>query len=291
MRNKNIFYTLGIIAFVAFLYFLFLSPPNDFPSGAIVKIEQGKSLRAISLLLKDGHIIRSRTAFEAALVLFGKGRVIATDYYLESKLPVFEVARRMSRGEQHITELKITIPEGFSNAEIAGILATKLVYFDKDKFLAEAGKEEGYLFPDTYYFLVVDNVPDVIKAMKGNFEKKISPLRPEIVSSGRTEKEIIIMASVIEKEAKGDADRNIISGILWKRIDNGMPLQVDAAPETYKAKGLPKSPVGNPGLEAINAAIHPLASPYLYYLHDKTGATHYARTFAEHKRNIAKYLK
>jgi UPF0755 protein len=70
-----------------------------------------------------------------------------------------------------------------------------------------------------------------------------------------------------------------------------MPLQVDAVPETYKARGLPKSPVGNPGLEAIQTAIHPESSPYLYYLHDKKGDIYYAKTFAEHTRNVAKYLK
>ena len=99
------------------------------------------------------------------------------------------------------------------------------------------------------------------------------------------------MASIIERESKGDVDRRVISGILWKRIKIGMPLQVDAAPDTYKTKGLPKSPIGNPGILAIQAAIHPTRSPYLYYLHDKNGNIYYAKTFLEHKQNIARYLK
>ena len=70
-----------------------------------------------------------------------------------------------------------------------------------------------------------------------------------------------------------------------------MPLQVDVAPETYKIKGLPKSPIGNPGLEAIVATIRPQSSPYFYYLHDKDGIVHYAKNFTEHKKNILKYLK
>ena len=126
--------------------------------------------------------------------------------------------------------------------------------------------------------------------MGNNFEKKILPIRPKIISSGKTEKEIIIMASVIEREAKGDADRGFISGILWRRLQIGIPLQVDAAPETYKTKGLPENPIGNPGLEAINSAIYPEKSNYLYYLHDKDGNIHYARTFEEHKVNKLKYL-
>jgi UPF0755 protein len=70
-----------------------------------------------------------------------------------------------------------------------------------------------------------------------------------------------------------------------------MPLQVDAMPDTYKNKGLPNSPIGNPGLKAIEAAIHPQTSPYLYYLHDKNGNIYYAKTFTEHEVNIKKYLK
>ena len=99
------------------------------------------------------------------------------------------------------------------------------------------------------------------------------------------------MASIIEREAKGDSDRGYISGILWNRINKNMPLQVDAALKTYKTKGLPEQPICNPGLEAIKAAIHPVLSNYLYYLHDKNGVIHYAKTFEEHKKNKLKYLK
>jgi UPF0755 protein len=99
------------------------------------------------------------------------------------------------------------------------------------------------------------------------------------------------MASLVEEEAKGDEDREYISGILWKRLSINMPLQVDAAPSTYEKRGLPENPITNPGLEAIQAAIHPKNSPYLYYLHDKEGNIHYARNFEEHKANKLKYLK
>ena len=98
------------------------------------------------------------------------------------------------------------------------------------------------------------------------------------------------MASVIEREAKGDIDRELISGILWKRIAMNMPLQVDASPETYKTKGLPRSPISNPGLAAIKAAVYPKNSSYLYYLHDKSGIIHYAENLSEHNKNARKYL-
>jgi UPF0755 protein len=127
--------------------------------------------------------------------------------------------------------------------------------------------------------------------MHENFKKKVAPLRAEIDAFGKSEEEIIIMASIVEREADGDSDREVISGILWKRLERGIALQVDAAPVTYERRGLPESPIANPGLLAIEASLRPQASSYLYYLHDKEGGIHYARTFDEHRANIARYLK
>ena len=189
-----------------------------------------------------------------------------------------------------IKSISVTIPEGFDLDQIATVFSAKLSGFDKNNFLAETKNSEGYLFPDTYFFLNNANDADVLKSMSDNFVKKISPLLPEIVSAGKTENDVIIMASLIEREAKGNSDRDIISGILWKRISLGIPLEVDSAPETYKIKGLPENPICNPGSDLIKAAIEPQNSPYLYYLHDKNGVIHYAESFAEHQANIKKYL-
>ena len=103
--------------------------------------------------------------------------------------------------------------------------------------------------------------------------------------------DVIIMASILEKEARVYETRQTIAGILWKRLEDGMPLQVDAVPDTYKTKGLPPNPIANPGLSSIIASIRPQNSPYLYYLHDKEGNIHYAKNFAEHVNNKLKYLK
>lgn len=255
-----------------------------------MEIGNGASLHSASRELKNENIIRSRLAFEAFVILYGgERRIISSGYLFESKLPVWQVAKRVSGGGRYIAPIVVTIPEGYNKVEIADAYTAKLANFDKNNFLSIA--KEGYLFPDTYYFFSTDNETSAIDSMSKNFEKKIGPIRPEIISSGKTESEIIIMASILEREAKGDTDRGIISGILWKRIQNGMRLQVDAEPNTYKQGGLPKNPISNPGLEAIHAAIYPQSSPYLYYLHDKAGVTHYAKTFTEHKENVAKYLK
>lgn len=290
--KKVFFYILGVIVFFIVFYFLFLSAPGDFPNSIVVRVEPGMSLRSVSSVLQKQHIIRSRVAFESFVIMFsGEKHTVSADYLFENKLPVWQVALRIVGGEHYMAPVVVTIPEGFDINQIGDTFALALTNFNKMRFLEKAQGLEGYLFPDTYFFLTNTNEDIVLKSMNDNFKKKINPLLPEIVSSGKSEKDIIIMASLIEGEANGDTDRSVISGILWKRIQIGMPLQVDAALDTYKTKGLPKSPIGNPGLLAIKASIHPKNSPYLYYLHDKNGNIHYAKSFSEHKQNIARYLK
>ncbi len=281
-----------IIVVFNFLFLLFFSAPKNFPLGQIVNIEQGSSLRRISTDLKANHLIRSKVVFEAFVVIYDGERHIAPgDYLFDIREPVYEVARRITHGDRRLAPIKVTIPEGFNVSDIANAFALKLPNFNKENFTLLAKDKEGYLFPDTYFLFSTASEQDVLKFMSDNFEKKIASIQPQIISIGKNEKEIIIMASIIEREAKGDADRAVISGILWRRLAIGMPLQVDAVLETYKTKGLPKSPICNPGLEAIKAAVHPENSPYLFYLHDKSGMIHYARTFTEHRANILKYLK
>lgn len=291
-NKKKAIYIFSAIAFFAVFYFLFLSAPVGFVPGSVIRIADGSTLRSVSLQLKNNQIIRSRTIFEAFVIILGREKhVISTDYYFANKIPVYEVARRISKGEHNMAPVTVTIPEGFDRTQIADAFASHLKNFDKANFLLATKNKEGYLFPDTYFFLTTDTDKDVLRSMSDNFAKKIAPLLPEINSSGKSEKDIIIMASIIEREAKGDTDREIISGILWKRIKIGMALQVDADPTTYKTRGLPKSPISNPGLEAIKASIRPKSSAYLYYLHDTEGVIHYAKTFSEHNRNILKYLR
>ncbi len=287
MKTKIIILICGALAFL-----FFLNAPVDFPIDSIFKIEPGMSLRSVSYKLKEENVIRSRSVFEVFIIIYGGDKkIISADYQFEKSLPVYEVARRIARGERHIAPVTVTIPEGFNNYEISEIFSLKLQNFNKDNFISLVDGKEGYLFPDTYFFFSTDGETEVIKSMTENFNKKIEIIRKDIASSNRGEKEIIIMASIIEKEAKGDTDRGFISGILWKRLAIGMPLQVDAVLETYKTKGLPKDPAGNPGLEAIKASIYPQSSPYLYYLHDKDGNIYYAKNFEEHKLNKEKYLK
>lgn len=179
---------------------------------------------------------------------------------------------------------------------------------------------QGYLFPDTYRVYASSTVTDIITKMLDNFGQKLTPQRrADIEAQGKTIYEILTMASIVEKEApinyqtNDDKDARIISGIFWHRLKIGQPLQsdatlsyalgdnktqhntvdlaVDSPYNTYKYAGLPPGPIGNPGLLAIEAAIYPIATDYNYFLTPPGSKTViYARTYAEHLRNKAKYL-
>ncbi|MEK7563984.1 MAG: endolytic transglycosylase MltG [Patescibacteria group bacterium] len=290
-KHRYAIFSFLIIGFIFFVYYLFFSTPRSFPVNYKLQIEQGETLHAISNELKRNNVIRSSIAFEAFVIFYNaENSIVAGDYLFEKNMPVWQVARRISKNVRFVPSVIVAIPEGYDIYQIADTYASKLSLFSKEKFLAYAKTKEGYFFPDTYYFLNNDTEKNVIDSMSKNFEKKLAPIRPNILASGKSEKDIITMASIIERESRGYFDRKEISGILWKRISIGMRLQVDAAPVTYQAKGLPTNPISNPGLEAIDAAINPKISNYLYYLHDKDGNIHYAKTFGEHKANIAKYL-
>lgn len=290
--KKIITYLFFFVCILIASLFFFLSPPANFPEGGIYNIEEGSSLRKVSLTLQEGKFIRSRVMFESFVIMYGgEKHIIPGDYLFDRKSSVFEVARRISLGKKNLSSLKVTIPEGFSNSEIKDTFSSKLSKFNPLLFTEKARDKEGYLFPDTYFFLTTDTEDEVIKVMNNNFNKKIEKLSSKIDSSGKSKEDIITMASIVEKEAKGDSDREYIAGILWKRLSINMPLQVDAAPITYKERGLPESPIANPGLEAIIATLNPKSSPYLYYLHDADGNIHYAKNFEEHKSNKSKYLK
>jgi UPF0755 protein len=296
LRKFTIKFFAGLLVLIFCSYFFFFKAPKNFPENAIKNIEVGTTLRSLSFDLKKEGYINSRMAFESFVILYGGERHIQPgDFLFKNKLPVFELARRISLGIRGLDPLRITIPEGYNSLEISEVFDSKLPNFNEEEFLKNAMPLEGYLFPDTYFFFPTATEADVIKSMRENFDKKVGSLspttHPEGPSQENTLKKVVTMASIIEKEANGDEDREYISGILWKRLDIGMALQVDAWPESYDRRGLPDKPIANPGLEAIRAAMNPKSSEYLYYLHDNAGVIHYARSFSEHKANIAKYLK
>ncbi len=299
---------LGLVWICAAGYALFLAPPSAFPKGSVVTVPSGSSIQRASQMLGEAHIVRSPFVFSLiARVLNPDGGVIANTYALPQRENAISLAYRLTNGLTGTTPVKVTIPEGLSAREIALILKDKLGEFDAEKFRTLGFQNEGYLFPETYYFLPGTSPEVVIKKMRDTFDREALPVLQETTTSGKSIQEVITMASLLEREARKLETRKIVSGILWKRIEIGMALQVDAvfgyihgisgytptlddykvdsAYNTYLNRGLPPGPIANPGLEAIDAALHPTKTEYLYYLTGDDGNMYYSKTFAGHVAN------
>lgn len=302
---------LGIL--ISLIWNITFAPPADFKVPSLIRVKEGTSISAQAEFLKEQHFVRSAVLTKILLrVVGGESGLIAGDYFFPSAQNVFIIVVRLAQGKYLLDPVKVTIPEGATNREITQILSDRLQFFDVETFATLTINKEGYLFPDTYYFLPTEDPHVVLRVMQTNFNKRIEPLLPAIEKSGHSLSDIVIMASLLEEEARQTETRKMISGILWNRIKNGMRLQVDAvfpyilgkntfevtradlqfdSPyNTYKYKGLPIGPISNPGLSSIEAAIYPTPSPYVYYLADMRGVTHYSKTYAEHLRKQRLYL-
>jgi UPF0755 protein len=311
-------YFLRILVIIALILFGFLiyinDPPTAFPKDSIVVVNSGDNISTIASELKNKNIIRSTLFFKIMVVVSGsEQKIVAGDYYLSDALSVKDIISRLSKGDFDLAPVKMTISEGLTMEETAKVLSSKLPHFSVDEFMQYSPEKEGYLFPDTYFFAANTKAQDAIALMQKNFENKIKTFEAEILAFGKSENDIVTMASILEEEAQTEVDWQIISGILWKRMKIGMPLQVDCtlgyvtgraslqltkadlkinSPyNTYTNKGLPPTAISNPGLLTLRAALTPTETPYLYYLSDKKGVIHYAATFAEHIKNREKYLQ
>ena len=302
------------------------------PSSAkteVFTVKKGEGAKEISINLKNQNLIKYKSLFRIYALLKGRvGILQAGEYELSSSMTIPEIIKKLSSGD--VIKRNITIIEGWNAREIAAYLEGKGVclysefmdlisedFSSQFDFLKDKPKEmnlEGYLFPDTYEISYSGGARELIKKSLQNFNTKLTKeLRQEIISQKKTIFEIITMASLLEEEAKTLEDKKIISGILWKRLKIGMPLQVDAtisyitgrkdviisvvdikidsSYNTYKYKGLPPGPISNPGIESIKAAIYPQDSSYLYYLSTPEGKIIFSKTLEEHNIAKAKYLK
>lgn len=316
IRKAKLPYIIIVCAVAIFLglFGVVSRAPEDFPQKAFtVSFPKNSSLNSLTEDLLEKRVIRSPFLFKVAVVLMGgQSGAQAGDYLFYKPQMVWTVASRVVRGAQDQPTITVTIPEGTNVYDTAFILMKRLNDFNAPRFVSLALRHEGYLFPDTYYFLANVRPEEVIKTMRARFDEEIVEAREEIESFGKPLSDVINMASIVEKEAYADESRRIIAGILWKRLKDGMALQVDApfyyitgkpgnfssadlkikSPyNTYLNKGLPKGPISNPGLATIIDTITPLETPYWFYLTDKNGVMRYAKTYEEHLSNINKYLR
>lgn len=314
---RNVAIAIACLIPLISLYYVTCSAPGEFPVDTVLSIPQGQTLTGIVNELTTQGAIRSSFVFKSFTVLFGGRQGLkAGDYYLETKQSALVLAWRLTHSDYSLKNIKITIPEGWSSTEIAHFIAKdkRFSKFSAKEFIKISEKYEGYLFPDTYLLLPNVTAQNVLDAMLSNYQTRIQSLSTEIAAFGKPIKDVIIMASIIEEEARTEESRRTIAGILWKRMAEGMPLQVDAAfafvngkkassdltlddlkidspYNTYVYKGLPPGPISNPGLGAISATVRPIKTKYYFYLSDTQGTMHYGITHDEHVENKFKYLK
>lgn len=293
---------------------MLVAPPSDFPEGeSLVIIPKGASVSQIATQLSEQRIVAHPEILRTILRITGRASGVQSGIYLfKEPQNLFTVTFRLSVGEYGIPPVRVTFIEGETARQYAQELGSSFPLASPQAYLAVAKPYEGYLFPDTYLLQPSSEPADIIAAQRANFEKRLESLEDDIKASGRSLSEIVILASILEKEARTEESRRMVAGILLNRLKIGMPLQVDAvfgyifdrptyhpslddlkvdSPyNTYKYRGLPPGPIGNPGLDAIEAALNPAKTPYLYYLTGKDNLMHYAETFEGHQRNREKYL-
>ena len=299
--------------------------PSTEPLVQGVDIPAGASLQQVASLLAERGLIRSQTAFLLLGKLTGADRRIRPgEYALHAGRRPLEILSDMVEGRVRLHS--VTIPEGFSVAQVAARLAERGLV-DEQTFLALTRDRdfihelelsvptlEGYLFPTTYHFPKSSDPREMIRTMVAFTWKAITPeLRTQADAQGMSLHEVLTLASVIEKETGVASERALISAVFHNRLRRGIPLQsdptviyalesfdgnlrkrdlsVESPYNTYRVKGLPPGPIANAGAESISAALNPAKESYLYFVSRNDGTHHFSSTLAEHNRAVDKYQR
>lgn len=318
MRFVLLFCFLVILAWGGWFWWQYsISPVEPADSKPItLTVAQGEGAKEIAADLEAKNLIHSKTGFYLLIKLLGIEKDLqAGDFRFNKTMDARTMALTMTHG---ILDVWVTTLEGWRDEEIASQLS-KDIDIPEEQFLRYA--REGYMFPDTYLIPRDATASAVADMFMKNFNSKVTAVMiADAKKTGLTFDQTVILASIVEREGRTDSDRPMIAGILLNRIKAGMALQVDATLQyaigyqpfekswwkkelsdddkkinspynTYTNTGFPPGPIANPGLASIKAAIYPTSSDYLYYIHDKTGNVHYAKTVEDHNANIRKYLQ
>jgi len=333
-KKKNPFKFLNILVFLALvlgapLYFLNwwskVTRPVDIDNKEkqVFVVPKGYGVDEIGQALFEQGFIRHRHAFKIMAVKEGIAKDLqAGDFRLSPSMNLFEIAQNLTHGT---LDVWVTIPEGLRREEIAYKLTEAFVEykaeFPAQEFLENTESLEGYLFPDTYLIPKDASANQVVEILRGTFDQKVpDEMKLSANKLDLTFQKALILASLVEREAKHESDRPIVAGILLKRLEKGWPLEVDASIQyalgaascksnfdckwwpvlkdtkfkspynTYQNKGLPPTPICNPSLSSIKAALSPEETDFWFYLSDSSGNIHFSETLEEHEENIEKYL-
>lgn len=321
---------LAFVAGVGYGAYYVLTPVGG-ENTVTVDIPKGASAGYVAEKLEKNNVIRNGLLFRMVMRATGSGhRIKPGKYMISPKSTMLEILHQLKTGEG-LSELNlVTVPEGLTLRQIAALLGEKKVV-GKSDFVQAAmenayyldGKKlpklEGYLLPETYDFPKSFTADDVIKRMLSEFENKALPeykKQKDNLPRKMSLYEILVLASLIEREAQVPSERPIIASVYYNRLKKNMLLQCDATVQyalgkqkpvltyqdleidspynTYRHKGLPPGPIANPGLDSIKAALNPESTDYLYYVRNdvKNDGSHvFTRSAAEHDAAVRQYQK
>ena len=295
----------------------------------VVDIPQGETGSAVAAKLEKEGLIKDARLFKLVMKVTNSGKDIKPGkYQLNQNMTIMEILHRIKTGEGKVR--LVTIPEGLTLKEIAKLLGEKKIVSSNDFLSAAANNSyfingnkkdriEGYLLPDTYDFPAAFSAGDIIKRMLKEFDDKAVPLylnSKDKLPQKMSMDEIVILASLIEREAQVPSERPVIASVYYNRLKKGMKLQCDATVQyalgkqkavlkfsdlkvespynTYLHEGLPPGPIANPGIESIKSALNPEKTDYLFYVRNdvKDDGSHiFSKTLSEHNNAINKYQK
>ncbi len=277
-------------------------------------IKKGAGVREVTNDLKTDGLIRDPIVFFLLVKQLGlDGKIQAGDFRLSPSMSAREIADALQVGT---SDIRVTIAEGKRAEEIADLLKDRFRTYDPS-WRGSLNLHEGYLFPDTYSFPKDASIDLIISTMRDNFEKKYASIPPGS-QNNLSKEQIVNIASMVEREARLPQDRPLVASVIINRLNIGMALQIDATIQyalgydrsertwwkknltinnlkiispfnTYENAGLPPGPISNPGLDVLTAVATAPDTSYLFYISDKQGHNHYAKTLSEHNENIKKY--
>ncbi len=341
-RYWLIIFGLVSVAMIFVIVRMFYFPITTDKSVYHFRINTGESFSQVAQRLEREGIVVNKTLFLIFAKLRGEENDIkAGDHKLTRDMSLDKILDEFVVTPKD-DSVWVTIPEGLRYDEVATIFDNAFTNVEGRKFSTEEfmkyGSDpwlnlgnfeqinaefsldlprgqsiEGFLFPDTYNLKADTSAETVFKLLLSTFKQKYSQLEVnKVLGKERSTYEIVTMASMLEREAFNSEEADYIADILWRRLDQGMSLGVDATllyeqkdwkanltyailgkPSRYNTRlnlGLPPTPIANPGLETLTSAVNPFPNEYYYYLHDNDGEVHYAKTLAEHNRNVSQYL-
>lgn len=307
--------TLCVLLAIAFCWYVVsIAKVTTLASDVTVEIPVGSGTEGAAQALDAVGVIQSPTAFIAYATLTGqRSDIKAGSYTFTGNLNMGLVMEVITQQVSLQNEIEVTLLEGWTTQQMGEALAELLPFTAEDYVrAAEAQQLNGYLFPDTYRFFADASVQDVLDKQLAAFNDKITPeLLAAAEANGRSKKEVVIMASIVEKEARTKTDKELVAGVFWKRIDNGKRLESDvtinyitgntstfvpltdtyleSAYNTYRNDGLPPGPISNPGFDALYAAIYPEENNYWYFIATPDGEVLYSETYEQHLAYKAEY--